>query len=150
MTQMASAWNEALRLRLALTALGLGEGEIAFPESASGTLCFVSESISEAPHITPTLAQAVREAIQPFREALEGRTIRYQADRVDLLEGDSWAFLVAWSEGSQVARSLRPAARSSHRPSPPRPATGRRNRNCPHRVPAGPGVQGPGIRKRRT
>ena len=96
MTQMASAWNEALRLRLALTALGLGEGEIAFPESASGTLCFVSESISEAPHITPTLAQAVR-------EALEGRTIRYQADRVDLLEGDSWAFLVAWSEGSQVA-----------------------------------------------
>ena len=103
MTQMASAWNEALRLRLALTALGLGEGEIAFPESASGTLCFVSESISEAPDITPTLAQAVREAIQPFREALEGRTIRYQADRVDLLEGDSWAFLVAWSEGSQVA-----------------------------------------------
>ena len=105
MTQICSAWNEALRLRLALTALGLGEGEIAFPkpESAFGALCFVSESISEAPHITPTLAQAVREAIQPFREALEGRTIRYQADRVDLLEGDSWAFLVAWSEGSQVA-----------------------------------------------
>ena len=51
----------------------------------------------------PTRAQAVREAIQPFRESLEGRTIRYQPDGVDLLEGDSWDFLVAWDEGVQVA-----------------------------------------------
>ena len=93
-----NAWNEALQLRSALMTLGVEEGEIAFPEPAarpSGRApCFVSETIHEAPHITPTGIQALRELLGAFRTALEGRSIRLGAGAVDLFDGDSGAFLV--------------------------------------------------------
>ena len=100
MVALLNPWNEALQLRSALMTLGVEEGEIAFPEPAAPqrdrALCFVSETICEAPHLTPTCALAVRQLLGQFRTALEGRSIRLDAGAVDLFDGDSGDFLVPW------------------------------------------------------
>jgi len=81
--------------------LGVDEGEITFPAVSSAVddaLCFVSETISEAPCLTPSMAEALQRTLQSFREIMQGRSIRYQANGVDLLEGDSGDFLTAWGQ----------------------------------------------------
>ncbi|MDR3673062.1 MAG: hypothetical protein P4L36_19615 [Holophaga sp.] len=100
MVATLNAWNEALLLRSALLTLGVEEGEIAFPEpdapQRGRALYFVSEAIHEAPDITPTCAEALRELLEDFRTSLEGRSIRLDAGAVDLFDGDSGDFLVPW------------------------------------------------------
>ncbi len=110
MATTQNPWNEALRLRTALATLGVEEGEIAFPTSAAGALCFVSEAINEAADLTPTQAKVLQATLRRFRVPLEGRSIRLEAGSVALYHGDSGEFLMPWWEDAQHQASCLPGS----------------------------------------
>lgn len=103
-----NAWNEALRLRTLLATFGVEAGEIAFPAPAAPleaeSFCFVSESLCEDAALTPSRIQALRADLVPFRQSLQGRSVRMEPDSVDLYDGDSGVFLVAWREAFPPAQ----------------------------------------------
>jgi len=89
-------WHEALTLKTTLLALGVENGEIAFPGLEDEACCFVSENLSESPELTPSMARVMVDALRKVRRPLEGYSIRMEEGRMSVHEGDSGAFLVAW------------------------------------------------------
>ena len=97
MTLHRDLWNQALRLKATLLALGVQDGEIAFPAGGeAGTACWVSETLGESPELTPSMIRVLQGGIQAAQCALEGYSVRLQAGHFSLQEGDSGGFLMAW------------------------------------------------------
>jgi len=104
MEPFQNPWNAALQLKTALAALGVTEGEIAFPEAPRDrTLCFVSEAIDGAVDLTPGRLRQLQAALRGFRKVLGGRSIRLEDHSVDLFHGDSGDYLVSWREDRRPA-----------------------------------------------
>ena len=90
-------WHEALLLKSTLLDLGIEDGEITFSGLEHGTLCFLSETLSDDPSLTPSMAELLRTTLERVREPLEGYSIRLQEGRLSMSEQDSGDYLVAWN-----------------------------------------------------
>ena len=101
MTHNSNPWHEARLLQATLAALGVEEGEIAFPAASvpcAGAICFVSENLTESPELTPSMAAELHATIQRVHRALQGFSVLLKEGSLSLLEGDSGGFLAAWAQ----------------------------------------------------